>query len=124
MQITSNAHIHMPMIMTRKHLYHKYLGVMSSTNSITLSEQHFTRLFKIKTFFKHVMFPRFTRLGTCNICASTNDSITNKSMSHQQRNALKLRKQEHLLLVEQERNIFVRLKHDLSIPLPNYHLFL
>lgn len=96
----SNTHIHMPMIMTRKLLYKKYVDIMTSTNSPPVSERHYTRLFK--TFFKHVKFPRFTCLGTCNVCASTNDSIATKQMTRHQCEALKLSKQKHLLLVEQE----------------------
>ncbi|ELR17135.1 uncharacterized protein ACA1_057910 [Acanthamoeba castellanii str. Neff] len=78
----NSTSIYMPMIMTKDHLYQKYSDALNAhhfTQAKLLSLTHFCKMFKGEHM--HIKFPQFCVLRQCNICASTNDTLTNQIMS-------------------------------------------
>jgi len=97
----------MPMIMTKDHLYWKYSDAMNTqhfTHTKLLSLTHFCKMFKGE--HRHIKFPQFCVLGQCNICASTNDTLTNQTMSTREQAQLKQWKLDHLKLIEVEQKAY------------------
>ncbi|ELR24087.1 uncharacterized protein ACA1_152660 [Acanthamoeba castellanii str. Neff] len=97
----------MPMIMTKDHLYQKYSDALNAqyfTHAKLLSLTHFHKMFKGE--HRHIKFPWFCVLRQCNICASTNDTLTNWTMSTREQAQLKQWKLDHLKLVEVEQKAY------------------
>jgi transposase-like protein len=95
------------MIMTKDHLYWKYLDALNAqhfTQAKLLSLTHFCNMFKGE--HRHIKFPWFCVLRQCYICASTNDTLTNQTMSTRERAQLKQWKLDHLKLVKAEQKAY------------------
>jgi hypothetical protein len=90
----------MAMILTKTHMHKQYFECVTSSGGCAISLCHFHRLFK--AFFKHVKFPKFTRLGTCSLCHTINDSIGKRKMGPVERAGLKQDKMEHMKVVDGE----------------------
>ncbi|ELR15619.1 uncharacterized protein ACA1_377230 [Acanthamoeba castellanii str. Neff] len=103
----NSTSIYMPMIMTKDHLYQKYSDALNAqhfTQAKLLSLTHFHKMFKGE--HRHIKFPQFCILRQCNICASTNDTLTNQTMSTREQVQLKQWKLDHLKLVKAEQKAY------------------
>ncbi|ELR24081.1 uncharacterized protein ACA1_152400 [Acanthamoeba castellanii str. Neff] len=103
----NSTSIYMPMIMTKDHLYQKYSDALNAqhfTHAKLLSLTHFHKMFKGE--HRHIKFPQFCILRQCNICASTNNTLTNQTMSTREQAQLKQWKLDHLKLVEVEQKAY------------------